>query len=161
MLTRPHRTPGDRDEGFTLVELLVVMVIIGILSAIAVPVFLNQRQKAQDTATKSDVSNAGQQLATYYVDNDKQLTAAVDAATHTLTFQDGATNVLTVKISDGTAAPGAGTVLNYVAGAGTTCPNATGWSIHLYNKSGDKKDWWYSSQGGLSSGTTAPTLTCT
>ena len=40
-----------------LIELLVVMIIIGILAAIAIPVFLNQRNSGYDAATKSDVKN--------------------------------------------------------------------------------------------------------
>src|SRR5690606_1710531 len=52
----------------TLIELLVVIIIIGILAAIAIPVFLSQRTKAQDAATKADVSTVGKELATWWVD---------------------------------------------------------------------------------------------
>ena len=50
------RTPAKgAEDGFTLVELLVVMLVIGLLAAIAIPLFFNQTAKAKDTSAKSDL----------------------------------------------------------------------------------------------------------
>jgi type IV pilus assembly protein PilA len=49
------RSRAQDEKGFTLIEILVVILIIGILAAIAIPAFLNQRGKAQDTEAKVQV----------------------------------------------------------------------------------------------------------
>src|SRR5277367_3492821 len=68
MLARLRKLGEDNDAGFTLIELLVVIIIIGILAAIAIPVFLKQRQKGYDAGIKSDLVNAATAEESYLTD---------------------------------------------------------------------------------------------
>jgi type IV pilus assembly protein PilA len=63
-----HRLRASDEEGFTLIELMVVVLIIAILIAIAIPTFLGARQRAQDRATQADLRNALTAQKTFYAD---------------------------------------------------------------------------------------------
>jgi type IV pilus assembly protein PilA len=63
------RSRAQDEKGFTLIELLVVILIIGILAAIALPAFLGQRARAQDTEAKTAVRQGQTAMETFYTDN--------------------------------------------------------------------------------------------
>jgi prepilin-type N-terminal cleavage/methylation domain-containing protein len=57
-----------REEGFTLIELMIVIAIIGILAAIAIPQFTSYRQRGFNAAAQSDLRNAATAQEAYYTD---------------------------------------------------------------------------------------------
>lgn len=68
MIARIQRSLEKRDEGFTLVEILVVIIIIGILAAIAIPIFLRQRHQGYDASAKSDLHTLAVNEESYFAD---------------------------------------------------------------------------------------------
>lgn len=68
-----------KDEGFTLIELLVVVIIIGILAAIAIPVFLNQRESAAKASLTSDARNGAIEIETFFTANQAYPDAVIAA----------------------------------------------------------------------------------
>jgi general secretion pathway protein G len=63
--------PDRRSRGFTLIELMVVLVIIGVLGALIVPNLIDRADDARVTAARTDVNNLMQALKLYRLDNQR------------------------------------------------------------------------------------------
>ena len=69
MFQRFHEMRESREDGFTLIELLVVVLIIAILAAIAIPFFLNQRERSFESQAQSALKNAATAMESYATAN--------------------------------------------------------------------------------------------
>jgi general secretion pathway protein G len=67
-LAYTHR-PAQQNRGFTLIELMVILVVIGVLAALIVPNVLDRADDSRVTAAKTDVNNLMQALKLYRLDN--------------------------------------------------------------------------------------------
>jgi type IV pilus assembly protein PilA len=94
----------DEEDGFTLIELMVVVLIIAILIAIAIPTFLGARARAQDRAAQSDLRNGLTAEKTVYTDlqvyvADETEMQAVESSLNWNDINGTGLNVLNVSVS--------------------------------------------------------------
>ena len=109
-LRRMRARHADGDRGFTLIEMLVVVGIIGVLVAIAIPLYLNYRKGAENKSAESDVRNAVTAIEQCYTEMGNDYPASTSGtSTVTLTCTGGANQ--TVNVS-------AGNTLTYARVAG-------------------------------------------
>jgi type IV pilus assembly protein PilA len=139
MIARIQKSIKENDEGFTLIELLVVIIIIGILAAIAIPVFLNQRKKAVDASSKSDLRTIANELETFATD-----TQAYPANVNLATAGQVTVGSAVVRLSTGNVP-----VVKYNA---ATAAAATAYCLQITNPKGTDSTvglFYVSDAGGL------------
>jgi type IV pilus assembly protein PilA len=135
MLRKLSERIHNQEKGFTLIELLVVILIIGILAAIALPAFLNQRQKAQDGSAKSNARNMVSLVESCYADTNSY--ASCEDGADGTTLEDGSNTGLPANVTVASAAPndyvitapsasGKNFVITKVAATGVTTRTITG-----------------------------------
>lgn len=80
MIGRISKWLKSNESGFTLIELMVVVVILGILAAIVIPQFSNSTDKAREARAKAELKSMQNAIEIYYMENGNQYPSSIGAA---------------------------------------------------------------------------------
>ncbi|MDR1634425.1 MAG: type II secretion system GspH family protein [Bifidobacteriaceae bacterium] len=147
----------EDEEGFSLVELLIVVIIMGILAAIAIPLFLSQRAKAEDAKTEAVVETLGKELATWWTGNYAPPVIRVEPSTHLYpgfhiladAGDPSTKDTLATPLPPGLKSTISGATSGTPVGWVTSGTDKTSWCFAAFNKDGKVKSYKVSATKGL------------
>jgi len=123
-MTLKKLTINRNQKGFTLIELMIVIAIIGILAAIAIPNFIAYRNKSYCSAAESDANGIAAAIADYFSipsRTEQPVLAELNNGNGYTLSRSGTANANTAEILDGDGEPNNGITISVTDGSGR-CP---------------------------------------